>query len=412
MKHHALLAIAAILLFFACDKDDPNDIPKRKSIILTRAEAEIIDAGQDFSFNLFREIAKDKGYRSIIMSPFSALIANCMLANGAEGETYEQIIKTIGYDGYSLDDINNTYKTVVIGLASVDRSTKLNIANSLWISKVLPVNDQFKNSIAENYDGYIGMVDFSKENTLKEMNGWVSKKTEGHISGILDFLSPDTDVILANALYFKGKWKEKFKAQNTMQDNFYKLDGEIADKWFMRTSQDLIYAESEDGKIRMCEIPYGNGAFVLDIVLPDKDMDFKSFIDEFSGETWETVFTYKNTHKVNLFLPKFKIESGLNLKKALVEMGMDLPYNEKYSNFSRISELLPFEVKETRQIAIIEVDENGTTAVASSHHKGGFYTSDGPKPEDVIVFKADHPFMFLIRENTSNTFLFMGTLTE
>ena len=311
-----------------------------------------------------------------------------------------------------MDDINNTYKTVVTGLASVDRSTKLNIANSLWISKVLPVNDQFKNSIAENYDGYIGMVDFSKENTLKEMNGWVSKKTEGHISGILDFLSPDTDVILANALYFKGKWKEKFKAQNTMQDNFYKLDGEIADKWFMRTSQDLIYAESEDGKIRMCEIPYGNGAFVLDIVLPDKDMDFKSFIDEFSGEKWETVFTYKNTHKVNLFLPKFKIESGLNLKKALVEMGMDLPYNEKYSNFSRISESLPFEVKETRQIAIIEVDENGTTAVASSHHKGGFYTSDGPKPEDVIVFKADHPFMFLIRENTSNTILFMGTLTE
>ena len=90
MKHHALLAIAAILLFVG-DKDDPNDIPKRKSSILTRAEAEIIDAGQDFSFNLFREIAKDKGYRSIIMSPFSALIANCMLANGAEGETYEQI---------------------------------------------------------------------------------------------------------------------------------------------------------------------------------------------------------------------------------------------------------------------------------------------------------------------------------
>ena len=142
MKHHALLAIAAILLFVACDKDDPNDIPKRKSIILTRAEAEIIDAGQDFSFNLFREIAKDKGYRSIIMSPFSALIANCMLANGAEGETYEQIIKTIGYDGYSLDDINNTYKTVVTGLASVDRSTKLNIANSLWISDLYCIADE------------------------------------------------------------------------------------------------------------------------------------------------------------------------------------------------------------------------------------------------------------------------------
>ena len=409
MKHYLILVLSAFLLLTACEKEDPNFIPKRKDIILTRSGAEIIDASYDFSFNLFKEVAKDKDYRNVFLSPLSALIANCMLANGAGGETYDQIITTIGYEGYSLEDINGTYQTVVKGLSSVDTSTKLGLANSLWLSKNYFVYDKYKKSVVENYGGYVGELDFSSNNSLNDINKWVSQKTGGNVSNILDDFSSDIKVIIANALYFKGKWKEKFNSEQTRRGEFKALDGSTVDKSFMYTSTKLLYGESEDGLIRMCEIPYGNGAFVLDIIVPEESVDFRGFIDSLSGEEWSSLFTYKNTHEVNLYLPKFKIESDLNLNNYLVSLGMNLPYELGKADFTRLSNI-PLVINETRQKAIIEVDENGTTAASSTYLKGDWNLLPGPG--DVIQFRADHSFMFIIREITSNTVIFIGTLTE
>ena len=406
---HLFLTSLLFSLLFGCEKADPNFIPQRKDIVLTRAGEEIVDASYCFSFNLFKEAAKYSGYKNIILSPFSAQIANCMLANGADGDTYDQIVSATGFEGYSLEDINLAYKTVLKGLYGVDTSTKLSIANSIWIMRDFPVYNQFIKSVEDNYDGYVKQLDFSSKNALSDVNKWISQKTAGHISDILENLSPDSQVIVANALFFKGRWKEKFLPERTRTDFFKKADGAVVSKRFMCTSQDLLYGETEDEKVRLCEIPYGNEAFVLDIILPVEGVNFKDFIDNLSGEEWWDMFTYKSTHKVNLYLPKFKIESDLNLNSQLATLGMNLPYEHGNADFSRLSNM-PLVIRETRQKAIIDVDENGTTATVTTHHKGDWNTLPGPG--DVIEFKADHPFVFLIRETTSKTILFIGTLAE
>ena len=132
MKKTLILACMIATAFVSCSKEDPDiTIPERVDIVLTKSEAEVLEAGTDFSFDLFREVASRNDYNNIFISPLSAHIATCMLANGAEGETYSQIVKTLGYEGFSINDVNSAYSTLASGLRKVDTSTKLEIANAL-----------------------------------------------------------------------------------------------------------------------------------------------------------------------------------------------------------------------------------------------------------------------------------------
>ena len=180
----------------------------------------------------------------------------------------------------------------------------------------------------------------------------------------------------------------------------------------MRISKKFSYAETEDEKIRMCELPYGNGAFVMDIILPDQDVDFKSFIDKMTGEGWKNMFTYRGTHKIVLALPKFKMEAEYDLKDALSAMGMERAYDPKKAELKKMCSNDDWQlwVDRTIQKSVIEVDEDGSKAAAVTTHVIKGTTSPGP--EAVINFTCDHPFMFMIRETTSGAILFMGTFTE
>ena len=159
------------------------------------------------------------------------------------------------------------------------------------------------------------------------------------------------------------------------------------------------------------------GAFVLDVVLPDENMDFAAFVSDLSEDRWDNMFSYTATHEVRITLPKFKIESEYDLKRPLQALGMTLPYDRDnvdlkgiaYPTLTGVSSP-SIVLSESRQKAVIEVDEDGTTAATVTHHKGDWNLL--PAPGEIIVFNADHPFVFLIREKSSDTILFMGTLTE
>ena len=413
MKKTLILACMIATAFVSCSKEDPEiTIPERVDIVLTKSEAEVLEAGTDFSFDLFREVASRNGYGNIFISPLSAHIATCMLANGAEGETYSQIVKTLGYEGFSINDVNSAYSTLVSGLRKVDTSTKLEIANALWVNKIFPVSKTFADGMAKNYDAYVKNLDFGSRDAVKTINKWCSDKTEKMIPDFLKELEPDDVMLLMNALYFNGKWKEKFDKAQTVEDSFSTLDSKSVKKEFMRISKKFSYAETEDEKIRMCELPYGNGAFVMDIILPDQDVDFKSFIDKMTGEGWINMFTYRGTHKIVLALPKFKMEAEYDLKDALSAMGMERAYDPKKAELKKMCSNDDWQlwVDRTIQKSVIEVDEDGSKAAAVTTHVIKGTTSPGP--EAVINFTCDHPFMFMIRETTSGAILFMGTFTE
>ena len=413
MKKTLILAlIAGMTAAVSCGKEDPDIIPERKDIVLTRAEADVLEAGTDFSFDLFREVSSRNGYRNIFISPLSAHIATCMLANGAGGETYSQIVRTLGYEGFSIDDVNSAYKTLITGLREVDTSTKLEIANALWVDDKFPVSKTFADGMAKDYDAYVKNLDFSSRDAVKTINKWCSDKTDKMIPDFLKELDSGNILILMNALYFNGKWKQKFESSQTAEDKFSTLDSKTVRKEFMHIEKEFSYAETEDGKIRMCELPYGNGAFVMDVILPDKGVDFKDFINKMTGDGWKTMFTYSRNHKVRLSLPKFKMEAEYDLRDALVAMGMPLVYQKGMADLKKMcsNDSWTLWVDRTIQKTVIEVDENGSKAAAVTAHVIKGDTSPGP--EAIIDFNCDHPFMFMIRETTSGTILFMGTFTE
>ena len=414
MKKTLILAlIAGLSAVVSCGKEEPDDIiPERKDIVLTKSEAEVLEAGMDFSFNLFREVSSRNEYKNIFISPLSAHIATNMLANGAGGETYSQIVRTLGYDGFSIDDVNSAYKTLVTGLQSVDTSTKLEIANALWVEKNFPVSKAFADGLSKNYDAYVKNLDFSSRDAVNTINKWCSEKTHEMIPDFLKELSPDNVLILMNALYFNGKWKEKFESSQTAEDKFLTIDSKSVKKEFMHIEKDFNYAETEDGKIRMCELPYGNGAFVMDVILPDPDVDFKEFIDKMTDEEWKTMFAYRDTQKIQLSLPKFRMEAEYDLRDALMAMGMPLAYQKGKADLKKMcsNDSWILWVDRTIQKTVIDVDENGSEAAAVTAHLIKGLASPGPGK--IIDFNCDHPFMFMIRETTSGAILFMGTFSE
>jgi len=414
MKKTLILAlIAGLSAVVSCGKEEPDDIiPEWKDIVLTKSEAEVLEAGMDFSFDLFREVSARNEYKNIFISPLSAHIATNMLANGAGGETYSQIVRTLGYDGFSIDDVNSAYKTLVTGLQSVDTSTILEIANALWVEKDFPVSKAFADGLSKNYDAYVKNLDFSSRDAVKTINKWCSEKTHEMIPDFLKELSPDNVLILMNALYFNGKWKEKFESSQTAEDKFLTIDSKSVKKEFMHIEKDFNYAETEDGKIRMCELPYGNGAFVMDVILPDPDVDFKEFIDKMTDEEWKTMFAYRDTQKIQLSLPKFRMEAEYDLRDALMAMGMPLAYQKGKADLKKMcsDDSWILWVDRTIQKTVIDVDENGSEAAAVTAHLIKGLASPGPGK--IIDFNCDHPFMFMIRETTSGAILFMGTFSE
>ena len=414
IKFFFLLAFCVLAAVASCEKEYVFD---GERIVLTRAESDFLETGQSFPFNLFGEVAKENEYANVVFSPLSVQFANSMLSNGASGETYRQIINTLGYDDCSANDLNSVYRKIVGGLDGVDASAKVSIANSVWINDGFTIQDDFKKAVVNCYDSKVANLDFTSSKAVKSINDWGAKKTNGQITDIMRSIPPYSQIIIANALYFKGKWKDKFSRSNTGRGSFKALDGSLVAKDFMNAFFKMLYSESEDGTVRMCEIPYGNGAFVLDVVLPDENMDFAAFVSDLSEDRWDNMFSYTATHEVRITLPKFKIESEYDLKRPLQALGMTLPYDRDnvdlkgiaYPTLTGVSSP-SIVLSESRQKAVIEVDEDGTTAATVTHHKGDWNLL--PAPGEIIVFNADHPFVFLIREKSSDTILFMGTLTE
>lgn len=172
-----ILTISAILFLFACEKEGEID-NTIKNIILTRVEAEAIESGTDFSFNLFREVAAESCYANVFISPLSVHIANCMLANGAEGETLSEIVRTLGYDDFDIKDVNSAYKAIVKDIKNVDTSIKLQIANALWIDEKFPISKSYSEIVLDNFDAIVKNIDFDHADAVKTINKWSSQHTE------------------------------------------------------------------------------------------------------------------------------------------------------------------------------------------------------------------------------------------
>jgi len=398
MKYFILLFLSPLLLFASCSKE-PDGPKQPKPISLTAKGHDVITASNGFGIDLFRITATGEN-QNLMLSPLSASTALTMLLNGCNADTYDQIQDMLGYEGLTVDEINEAYKSLVGQLLTIDPEIQLSLANAVWYRQDFLVKQNFLGTMDSSFEATVRALDFSTPASLQTINNWAKDNTNGKIPKVLNEISPDHVMFLMNALYFKGNWTYQFDEENTSDMGFTLKDGTTINVKTMRNTIPVkVYYGNGATSV---ELPYGQQNFAMVIVLPDGSLD--EFLPGFNEEVWSAIITgldgFGEPDDMEILLPKFKFEYEKYLNDQLKSLGMLDAFEPFLADLSGISDAEIY-VDFVKQNTYVDVNEEGTEAAA--------VTTIGIKEVSMPPsFIADRPFIFAIRERMTNTILFMG----
>ena len=408
MKKYFNLMLAVpvfALAMISCSDDDNTDVPEgngNRLIKMTATDHAVVDKCNGFGFKLMEAVGSMAEYegKNFMISPLSANYAFSMLANGADGETRKQIIETLGYNTVDIADVNNLNKKLTNELSRLDSKVTLQFANSIWARPSLDVNDNFASAVGEYYNAEVRAI--NPATFINDINGWCSEKTNGKIP---EFFSPGEavpDFALFNAVYFKGLWnyEDKFNPKNTSDGIFNNADGSQSTVPFMAQNNKMSYAYS--ASMQRCVLRFGS-SFSIAFVLPDEGVSVKEAIVRMIAGEWKDLNRTQNSYQVDLKLPKFKIESEIDLKDVLSDMGMTDVFTPSadYSNLLSGSTQINF----AKQKSYFEINEEGAEAAAVTGLGG---ETALPPFDGKAEVTFNRPFFYVLYEWSSGAILFIG----
>jgi serpin B len=301
-------------------------------------------------------------------------------------------------------EINQGFRDLMTLLGGLDSRTEMRIANSIWGDAALPIEPAFTDAGRTYFDAEARTLDFGSPEALAAINDWVSGKTSGRIPKLLNDLSPNEVLFLINAIYFKGKWRNAFEAQDTRDGPFHGADRRDRAARLMWQKEDLRYDETED--YQAVDLLYGNGAFAMTVLLPKAGRAPAEVLAGLDPESWSALAGRFAETEVTLTLPRFRLEYGRRLNDDLKALGMEIAFGGS-ADFYRIADVRPDRLYITRvdQKTFVEVNEEGTEAAAAT--AVGIGTISAPEP---VEMKVDRPFVFAIRERLSGAVVFLGVM--
>jgi len=284
----------------------------------------------------------------------------------------------------------------------------LTVANALWRQKGYPVKPEYVDALKRGMQAEIGEADFqgAKAQAVQAINAWAAKATRDKIQNVLSEhqIAPQTRVILANAIYFKARWQDEFSEYGTEPAPFTLLDGR---KVQVPTMHSLgSRATARDGKVLALKLPYSGEKLAMLVLLPDPGalVQVEKGVD---GAQLERLLAGMKSSPTEVSLPKFKIESSFLLKTALQTLGLSTAFSPG-ADFSGISAEPGFALSEVLHKTFVDVDEKGTEAAAVTVPMA----AGSAPPKKNVDFKADRPFVFVIRDLPTRTTLFMGRVVD
>lgn len=368
-------------------------------ISLTRAESEVVASTNAFAYRLLSKSDPKDG--NVIQSPLSVATALGMLANGAQGETREELLSLLG--GGDMETLNSCCRILGQRLPEADNRVSMCLANSMWLDNGFNVKEQYAATLRDVFKAEAFNTDLGSAKGMERINKWCDDATSGMIPKFLE--NPlDGRIALINAVYFNGSWKKPFDKEKTRNLIFTNADGSTTSTPMMHAyEQYLGYAADELGEA--VRLPYGNEAFYMELVLPRQGTTPRDVAAAYaSGNHAEPEFT---TATVNLALPKFKIESKLDLIEPLRNLGAANAFSSN-ADFSLISDSKPaFNL--IRHKAVIEVDEEGAKAAAVT---GALMASSPGTVGELITLEFNRPFLFMIKERSTNAVVFTGIVRK
>jgi serpin B len=367
------------------------------------SEQVLVKSNNTFAIALYKNIKEEN--KNVFFSPYSISSALVMTYAGAKGQTAEQMADVLQFK-LNNNDLHFAFSSLQNSMENLNKnaSIKLNVANALWIQETYKIVSDFNQILKKYYDSEVRNVNFQKnaDNIRDRINNWVAEKTENKIQNLIPagMLTSMTRFVLVNAVYFKGKWEEPFNKNLTREGSFRIDSNKIVQVPFMNQEDSYNYFENDD--VQILELPYVDNMTSMVIILPKKALNMESFERALTYEKFNQWLTGLSKQEVDVYIPKFKLEDSFNLNTVLSNMGMPVVFSDK-ADFSGITQSGPLFISAILHKAYVEVNEEGTEAAAATGVIG--VTSAMP---DRVTFKADHPFIFIIRHNETKTILFMG----
>lgn len=392
-------------LLISCKKESSTTLPTDPvPIDLTTDQITMISSENTFALDIFKRVIENSSTTSnVVISPLSISLALSMTINGAGGTTREAMLTALRQNGFTTDMINNSYKDLTDALLKVDPRVLISIANSVWTQNNFVVKKPFTDILTQYYNADARSFNITDPLVPGMVNAWIDSKTNGLINNMIDKLDPNTVMLLINAIYFKGKWTNQFDKDNTVTASFYKTDGETVNTPMMKQSSDFKIYIGEG--FSMGEFPYGQGNYVMDVILPDENNGTPSPFPEITDASLKGWLNGMSKTKTDVTFPRFKYGFKQELKDILSDMGMGIAFTD-FADFSNLSDN-PTELSFVLHQAFIETNEEGTVAAAA--------TIVGVVNTVAVLhftFNMDHPFVYLIRETSTNSILFMGRVSD
>jgi serine protease inhibitor len=369
----------------------------------------LIQANTQFALDLYQKIRTEPG--NLFFSPYSISTALAMTYAGARGETAVQMAQTLRLT-MAEEQLHPVFGRLEAMLNEIEQKgdIQLRVANALWPHVKYNFLPDYLALLEKYYGTSVTAVDYNQAEAARQMiNEWVEEKTADKIknlipAGTLDAL---TRLVLVNAIYFKGNWANQFNPDVTEKQPFWLAAGGSVDVPLMRRTTEFGYAERDD--LQILELPYTGRDLSMIVLLP-REIDGLAGLEEkltpanlarWTDRLWST--------KVVVLLPKFRLTFTMGLNGVLQEMGMADAFSMGKANFSGMDGTKELYMGAVLHKAFVEVNEEGTEAAAAT---AVVMVASAAPPQPPPVFRADHPFLFLIRENSTGSILFLGRVTN
>jgi len=361
-----------------------------------------------FAFDLLKALPDYQN--NLIISPFSISSALAMTYAGAAGETKNEMVRTLYFDP-DQERFHPEYSLFITRLREMaGDKVQLNIANNLWAQKGYHFRQDFFDLLELNYGTTINEVDFyrgNREQIRLDINQWVYDETREKISDLIvqGVLTQDTRLVLVNAIHFFGPWMVEFDSQLTRQDYFNNINGDRLLVDFMFRDGKIPYFANE--QMQVLEIPYSGESFSMLILLPNEETSLPEIEKNLTAEDFLLAIDGLQEKEVEAIIPKFRAETKTDLEDLLAAMGMPLAFSNR-ADFSGMTGYEDLKIDKVIHKAMIDVAEEGTEAAAATAVVIVRKTAIMPDQEQKIIFKADRPFLYVIKDNRYNNILFMG----
>lgn len=401
-------AMMIVLLCLAsCDKADPVKNPEPGiSYDLTKAQSEMVEEGNVFAFDLLEAVSENKEYagKDFMVSPLSISFVLGALDNGATGQTSEEILDVLGFEGCTVEDLNEYSRNILRGCTEVDDLVDVKIANAVVVKEGYNLKKGFSDALENYYDAYVRSMKFD-DKAVDAINDWCNEQTKGLIPEIIKEIPENTRLFALNSIYFKGAWVNRFEKDNTQKSTFTNFDGSNSKTWMMQMEEWLDYSSNDTWST--VRLSYGNGSYSMYVLLPHEGISLDVLIDELDGATWESEKNRMRSCIVNLKLPRFETASDINLNDIMKSLGMKRAFIPGLAEFGDMfeneSEIFLGILKQKSRIIVNEEGTEAAGVTMGGVMATGFMPENKPK-----TFHADRPFVYLIQEKSSNAIFFIG----